>query len=61
VGKTSIIDRFIRDEFDFSNNVKEQTYSPQLELIFYLEILQLIIVLIDYNFGIQLGNKNIKV
>jgi GTPase SAR1 family protein len=33
VGKTSIIDRFIRDEFDSANNVSHFTFSQPLALI----------------------------
>ena len=63
VGKTSIIERFVKDEFEASNNVSiiDNICSLLLVSIFSPGIWHLITVLIDCSSGIQLGKKSIRV
>jgi GTPase SAR1 family protein len=37
VGKTSIIERFVKDEFESANNVLSKIFSPQSASIFCVE------------------------
>jgi GTPase SAR1 family protein len=60
VGKTSIIDRFIRDEFDPTNNVDTATHSQLSVSTFSHVILLSTIPPTAFNFGIPLAKKNTK-
>ena len=61
VGKTSIIERFVKDSFDPENYVAIQLSSQQSALISYPKIFPTITNSIDFSYGILRDNRNTKV
>lgn len=61
VGKSSIINRFIKDEFDTTHNVSLGSPSRQSESTSYQKTLISKIIAFDSSSGIQQGRKDSKV
>lgn len=58
VGKSSIIGRYIRNEFDPTKNVPDILPSPPSASILFPKISQLRVKWSDFNSGIQLGKRD---
>ena len=52
VGKSSIIEKYVKDCFDETSNVNHNICSPLLESIFSSKMLIIKAKLLDYNYGI---------
>ena len=61
VGKSSIIEKYIKDKFQEGFNVLFFIKSPQLELIFILKMLQEKENITEFNYGIRQDNKDSEV